>query len=566
MAARLADFVLRRPWAPLAATLAVLAATTVIAVGAPDHLGIGSLALQGQGHGPSTRPGRSADLVIETTGSMPVRSGVYRVALGVISSQVHSDADVARLRRGGISANGRSVPLLVDLAPGGDTQQQQAIQRIESRLDPGPLRVTFGGEIADLLRARGDLAHDLWKLELLMVPFVALILVGALGPLPALAPIICAATAVTGSLAGLRIVDAFANVSLLGIAPAAVLGVTLGTEAACLVTARVREEEVTSGGREGMARAIGGIGAMWVPLGAATIAATAGLLTTGLDQASSMVVGCALAALFAVGSAVLAAPALLVLIGPRASEADGEIAGEPRLSRHSRLIAGVLAARAWRVGAALAAAVALMVAAAAPTLHGTSRPFGAVDLGPGSESLFGDLPLAAAVSAAALAVVLVGAFRSARLALVAPLSLLPAAGACGLAVLVFQDGHLAGTIGQGRQGALETGAVASLLGALGAVSASRAATAIRASRSERELNLGAVAAAEGAAAFTVPAATVATLVGAVAAGALAGAGLYSAREFGLAVAVGLLLDLLLLRGPLIAALSRWAGGEARERQ
>jgi MMPL family len=564
VAPRLADFVLRRPWAPLVATLTVLAGTTVIAVGAPDHLGIGSLGLDD--HGLSAQPVRSADLVIETTGSTPVRSGVYRVALGVISSQVHSDADVTRLRRGQISANGRSVSLLVDLAPGGDTERQQAIQRIESRLDPGPLHVTFGGEIADLLRARGVLAHDLWKLELLMVPFVALVLVGALGPLPALAPIICAATAVTGSLAGLRIVDAFANVSLLGIAPAAVLGVTLGTEAACLVTARVREEEVTSGGRAGLTRAIGGIGATWVPLGAAAIAATAGLLATGLHQAPSMVLGCALAALFALGSALLAGPALLVLIGSRASEADGEIAGEPRLSGPSRLIAGVLAARGWRVGTALAAAVALMVAAAAPTLHGTSRPFAAVDLGPGSGSLFGDLPLAAAVSAVALAVVIVAAFRSVRLALVAPLSLLPAGAACGLAVLVFQDGHLTAAIAQGRQGALETGAVASLLAALAAVSAGRAATAIRASRGERELSLGPVAAAEGAAAFTFPAAAVATLIGAVAAGVLAGADLYSAREFGLAVALGLLFDLLLLRGPLIAALSRWGGGGVAERQ
>jgi putative drug exporter of the RND superfamily len=218
------------------------------------------------------------------------------------------------------------------------------------------------------------------------------------------------------------------------------------------------------------------------------------------------------------------------------------------------------------VGVALAAALVLMAAAAAPTLHGTTRPFAAGDLAPGSGSLFGDLPLAAGVSAAALAVVLVGAFRSARLALVAPLTLLPAAAACGLAVLVFQDGHLAGAIGQGRQGALETGAVASMLAALSAVSASRAVTAISASRAERALGLGAVAAAEGAAAFSVPAAVVATLVGAAAAGVLAGAGFYSAREFGLAVAAGLLLDLVLLRGPLIAALSLWGGGEARETQ
>src|SRR4051812_8589442 len=67
-------------------------------------------------------------------------------------------------------------------------------------------------------------------------------------------------------------------------------------------------------------------------------------------------------------------------------------------------------------------------------------------------------------------------------------------------------------------------------------------------------------AGETATAFTFPAATVATAIGAAAAGVLAGSDLYPAREFGLAVAAGLVIDLLLLRVPLIAALARWGGG------
>ncbi len=249
MARGLADLALRRPWALLAANLAVLAAATVLAVGAPDRLGIGSLALDEGARGPKRRAARSCDRDHRQP-PRPLRAGV---ALRVISSQVRTDADVVALRRGRVSANGRSTSLLVSLG-GDDTEDQQAVQRIESGIDPGPLSVTFGGEIADLLRARGDLAHDLWKLELLMVPFVALILVGALGLLPALGPILCGATAIAGALAGLRVVAAFTNVSLLGVAPAAAIGLTLGVEAACLVTARVRQETVRSPG-SGWARA-----------------------------------------------------------------------------------------------------------------------------------------------------------------------------------------------------------------------------------------------------------------------------------------------------------------------
>ncbi len=64
-------------------------------------------------------------------------------------------------------------------------------------------------------------------------------------------------------------------------------------------------------------------------------------------------------------------------------------------------------------------------------------------------------------------------------------------------------------------------------------------------------------AAETASELTVPAAVAATLIAAAAAGVLAGSDLYPAREFGLAIAAGLLVDLVLLRVPLVAAVARW---------
>ena len=148
---------------------------------------------------------------------------------------------------------------------------------------------------------------------------------------------------------------------------------------------------------------------------------------------------------------------------------------------------------------------------------------------------------------------------------IAIVSLLPAAAACGLAVLVFQEGHLASAIGQRTQNSLETGAVASLLAGLGAVCAARSVTALGAARDERQLGLAPRWAGAGAAVRTVPAATIATLITGAAAALLVGTDLYPAREFGLAVAAGLLLDLLLLRIPLISSLARWGPG-SRARQ
>jgi hypothetical protein len=180
--------------------------------------------------------------------------------------------------------------------------------------------------------------------------------------------------------------------------------------------------------------------------------------------------------------------------------------------------------------------------------------------GGGGSSLFRDLPLSAGIAAVALALVLWVALRDRRCVPVALVSLLPAAAACGLCVLVFQEGHLAAALGQAEQGALETGAVAALLTALVSISAARAVAAIRAAADGRALALDPARGARLAASLLLPAAIVASLIGAAATGVLAGATLYAAREFGLAVAVGLLIDLVLLRPALTAALARWSGG------
>jgi RND superfamily putative drug exporter len=577
--AALADLAMRRPGALLVGNLAVLAAAVVLAAGAPGRLGIGAPTVKGEG-------GERADLVVATRGSMPVRSGPYRVALGVISSQLRSDPEVASVRSGPVSDDRRSTSLVVTMASGDEAGRQRAVERIEQAIDPGPLRVSFGGQVATLLEARDQLGNDLWKAGLL----AAVVALGfgalALGPPLAIAPLLCAATAIAGSLAGLRLVGGLADISLLGIAPAAVLGLALGVEAPCLLVARFRDEAASVPGDQATRAALAAAGGAAVPIALAALGAAAGILFTTFDQAPSMVLACGLAAALALGSALTCVPALLALSRYRTTASGGRRVGEPWLARGPGASARYLARSPASAGLAAILVSALMIVAALPLVQGESRPFSAADLPSRSEAakasavaadvapavsgevkasagettLFGRLPLAAAVSAAAIALVVAVAV-SPRVVPVALVSLLPAAAACGLCVLLFQEGHLAGAIGQRGQGALETGAVASILTALVAISAARAITATRAARSERALGLGPALVAETAAAFTVPAAIVASAVTAVATAWLAGSGVYPAREFGLAVAAGVLIDLVLLRVPLLAALAHWGGSD-----
>ncbi len=581
--AALADLALRRPGALLAGNVAVLVGAVILAVGAPGRLGIG---LPTVGANQATE----ADLVVAIRGAMPVGSGPYQVALGAISAQLRSDAGVASVRPGPISADRRSTSLAVSLASGEEEDRQRTVEEIARRIDPGPLHVSLGGQVATLLEARHDLWRDLWKLGLVATLLALALGAVALGPWLAIAPPLCAATAIAGSLAGLRLAGGLADVSLLGIAPAAVLGLALGIEAPCLLTARFRDEAASVAGDEAIRRVLGAASEAAVPLALGAIVATAGLVATSFDQAPSMVLACSVAAALALGSALICVPALLALSRDRPRAWTDRGSGEPPLARVPGTTAGYLTRSRGRTILAAALVAVLMGAAALPLLRGDSRPFSAADLparsdaalasriaaddrgesgsrsppapaaktNPDHPSLVGRLALAALVSAAALALVL-GLAISPRAIPVAVVSLLPAAAACGLCVLVFQQGHLAHVLGQRGQGALETGAVASLLTALVAISATRAVTAARATRSERALGLKPALAAEAAATLTVPAATVATAVTAVTAAALAGSDLYPAREFGLAVAAGVLIDLVLLRVPLLAGLARWGG-------
>jgi uncharacterized membrane protein YdfJ with MMPL/SSD domain len=584
---RLADLALRRPWALLGVQLALLAGLLVFAVGAPERLGIGSLALDRTGTASTGEA--DADLVIATRGDVPVRSRTYRVALQAISLQVRLDPDVASVRREPTSPDDHSIALLVSLSPEDEAERQQAVERIEDEIDPGPLRLAIGGAVVTANDARDELLDDLGRLELLAAPLVLLVAFAAFGLRLAAAPVLCAATAVAGSLAGLRLVDGFADVSLLGSAPGAIVGLALGVEAPSMLVARFRDEASISDPPEALGRAMQGGAAMLLPFALATAAATTGVLVTPLDQGPSIVFACVLACVLAAGSSLLAVPALVGLELRHRKGGEEEAPPGVRGGEGAGIVSGIVARSRARSAAAVIVAVVAMGLAAVPVLAGETHAFSASDLPGGSEaraaertldaggaqpgavgdhaegeSLFPKLVLAAAVSAGALALVFAMGFRSLRLIAPAIASLLPAAAACGLCVLAYQAWHPSWLVVH-RDDALETGAVASLLVALAAVSANRGVAAIQAVREERFLGLAPAVAAESASALTVPAAATATVIAAAMAGVLTGSDLDPARQFGFAVAAGVIVDLVLMRVPLIAALARWGPSPAEAR-
>jgi uncharacterized membrane protein YdfJ with MMPL/SSD domain len=557
----IAELALRRPWALLGANLAAAAVAVAAALGAPGDLGIGSTRLDGQG--PET-----VVVLLERNGTGP---GVLAVAGEVVAAQLEADPAFGEVRAD--QEDERRTALLAELEPTSAAAREEAVERISDRIDPGPLRATVGGETATRIEAKRALGTDLWRLELLVLPLVLLLAAAAAGPRAAVAPIVCTVTAIAGSLALLRLTGIAVEVSLLAVVPAAAVGATLGIELPALVARLYREEAAIWPTGDAMRHSLAQAGPLLGGAAALGSLPAVSLLATPLDQAPALALGCALAAALAAASALTATPAVLVIFGEhRPTEADGN-GGAGRLAEAIRSAPARAASTRARCALLAIASLAVGLVLAYPALDGVSRTFLPGDLPAGSDvaraslaiaqggapgdSLFPELPLAAAAAAALLAAALALITRSPGALLAVPFALLPAATGLGACVYVLGEGHLAGAIGSDGRGALDNAAVAGAVAALGAIGAARAWIALQAARAERRLGAAPEGAAEVAARLTLPGAAAAALAGAALGAALIGAELAVAGELGFALSVGLLVDLVLVRTPLLAAVARW---------
>lgn len=196
------------------------------------------------------------------------------------------------------------------------------------------------------------------------------------------------------------------------------------------------------------------------------------------------------------------------------------------------------------------------------SLRSVSAPAGAEVGGYDAAALDADdelderLPLAAGIAALVLAVLVFALVRRPFLAvglgLVTPL---PAAAAIGLLALVFGEGRLTGALDYAPQGGPQLSAVLAVVAGLLAVSAARNAAYPLALRGERAIAVR-ERPAERVARLALPAAGAATAIAAAASVVLVGSDVLPVKEAGIALAVGLVLDLVALRVLLVPGLGR----------
>ena len=546
----------KRPWAFLATVLALLGALLLVASGARDHLGHPA--------GDSQRP----DVVVLTSASGALSPQVYEVALGAIEAGIEAKPEVSEAAVTRPPSDEGVAVLRVELAGAGAAERRRLAERLADEIDPGPLQVRVGGRVAQLLEAEDSVLDDLWRLELLALPLAALVLLAGVALRLAAGPPLCAAIALAGAVGGLALAGRSADLSLLAVVPAAAVALALAVELSALLAARWHDEARLGDPLDALRNALadGVWTACFAALAAIVVALASAVLQLrgAFEPGVAVALGVGLAAALAALASVLVMPALFALASRRRRAGGTELHGDGRLAGALAAAPRALARGRWRCLGGIAIALALALVLGYPALGAETLP--ATEPEAARDTLVGALPVAGAIVVALLAVAFAARAGTPRAAPFALSALLAPIAALGIVTAVFQDG--AGLFGLAVEEARTptTGAVAAGLVALCAISAARTAVALDVVRIERDLDPGVPGVAERAAQLTLPAAAVATVLTGAAFAVLVGADLEAAQELGAMLAAGLLVDLLVVRAPVLAALARWgAPPRGRER-
>ncbi|MFC5749731.1 MMPL family transporter [Actinomadura rugatobispora] len=267
------------------------------------------------------------DLVLVARSQVPVddpraaeagRSLTARLARtpGVVHAISYWDARAPSLR----GRDGRAALLLVRLQ-GDDMRRIAAARRVVPRVSgrTGPLTVTATGKAQVRAETQDRSERDLRRAELVVAPLTLAILLVVFGGLTAaVLPLLVGALAVTGTMAVLRLLSAFTEVSVFAMSIASALGFALALDFSLFIVTRFREE---------LAAGFGTRAAITVTMRTTGRAMAYSAVTVSLSLAALLLFpftilrsiaygGIAVTVLAAVGSLVVL-PAVLVLLGER---------------------------------------------------------------------------------------------------------------------------------------------------------------------------------------------------------------------------------------------------------
>jgi RND superfamily putative drug exporter len=238
---------------------------------------------------------------------------IYEVD-GVVGAVTYYDTDIDAL----VSRDGQRTLVLVDLA-GAMADQVKALPGLERVLRDVFPGVEISGPIPAEVLAQDVAGRDISRAEMFALPLAALLtLLFFRGVVAALLPIAIGAFAMAGSVAIIRVLSNYFEISIFALNVSAFLGLGLSIDYALLTVQRFREELARRSDRaEAIALTLDTAGrAVWVS-GLTVMVSMAVLFVVPLPLVRSVALGGILAVANALVGALLLLPALLAWLGPR---------------------------------------------------------------------------------------------------------------------------------------------------------------------------------------------------------------------------------------------------------
>jgi uncharacterized membrane protein YdfJ with MMPL/SSD domain len=217
-----------------------------------------------------------------------------------------------------ISNDGRQGYLVASVAPLSPKGEKKVAERLDERFSDAS-DVELGGALIATWESGTVIRDDLARGELFAFP---LILVFAFfifrGGVAALLPLFCGAILVTGTFLALRLVNYVVELSVFALNLVTGLGLGLAIDYSLFIVSRYRDELAALGSRrEAIARTLSTAGRTVLFSTFTVAAALASLLVFPQPFLYSMAIGGIFVAVMAALTAVVALPALLVVLGPR---------------------------------------------------------------------------------------------------------------------------------------------------------------------------------------------------------------------------------------------------------
>lgn len=231
-----------------------------------------------------------------------------------------------------VSHDRHATYVAINLRGGDDNAKEKSYKAIADKLDAPGLKTELGGPVPTGHQAGDEIGKDLGAAEGLSFPVLFILLVIVFGGLAAAGlPLLVGGLSILGSMAVLRVIAQFTDVSVFAMSLVSILGLAVAIDYGLLIVSRYREElERGYSGEAAVARTVATAGRTVVVSGITVAVALAGMTFFPFGFLKSMAYGGVAAVVLSVFFSLISLPAMLGLLGPKVNALSLRRKNSPR--------------------------------------------------------------------------------------------------------------------------------------------------------------------------------------------------------------------------------------------